>query len=355
MLSLLVVSSLPHPASFFRKASTVTHACHALTAWWECIMEEDSNPPAIPCLRLPAAFLCPPPALSQFFRLFYLLTASGTTQCFEKSPLHHTLLNLCAACLCKRKGSRPPSCGWFKFLLWQTNSLRRVIHTPWSRWSPTSLRASTDKSAGLPNQALLQALVLCHLLTSHFGLHVSHGWLLAYRSWCVFIMEDHLNIATYDAGWAKNMARTCTRTLQHYFWLQIWLVVWKHFASGGGRSKIAGWCEFQSSAYLSHQFGSVTFNSGPFSVPLWFSTFGTGYISGVVLGKNLPVLNVHTQTSVKNLHSSQSPFSIYWVWTIQFTRVSQEMESRCTDSLSLGGSGKHVSIFSFLLLIMMFQ
>lgn len=57
----------------------------------------------------------------------------------------------------------------------------------------------------------------------------------------------------------------------------------------------------------------------------------------------------------KNLYSSQSLFNIYGVWAISFTRVTQEMESRCTDSLSLGGSGKHESIFSLLLLILLFQ
>lgn len=31
------------------------------------------------------------------------------------------------------------------------------------------------------------------------------------------------------------------------------------------------------------------------------------------------------------------------------------MESQCTVSLSLGGSGKHVSIYSLLLLVLMFQ
>ena len=82
--------------------------------------------------------------------------------------------------------------------------------------------------------------------------------------------------------------------------------------------------------------------------------FGAGYISGVVL-KDLPMLNVRIQTSVKHLYSSKSLFSIYVAWAIEFTRVIQEMESRCTDSLSLGGSGKHASIFSLLLLILMFQ
>lgn len=137
--------------------------------------------PAPPC----RVSLSPPPALSQFFRIFYLLTASGTTLCFEKSPLHHTLLNLCACVFMQANRLASPSHGPFKFLLWQTGSLKRLIHTPWSRWSPTSLRAGTDKSAGLPNRTLLQGLVVCHVLTSHLGLHVSHGWLLTYHSWCV--------------------------------------------------------------------------------------------------------------------------------------------------------------------------
>lgn len=46
------------------------------------------------------------------------------------------------------------------------------------------------------------------------------------------------------------------------------------------------------------------------------------------------------------LNSSQSPSNIYRVWAIWFTCVNQEMDSRCTDSLSLGGSGKHVYFYS---------
>lgn len=56
--------------------------------------------------------------------------------------------------------------------------------------------------------------------------------------------------------------------------------MWKHFVRGGGRSKIAGWCKGQSSAYLSHQSGSVTFNSGLCNVPLWLSIWHRVYLWG---------------------------------------------------------------------------
>lgn len=184
----------PHPVSLRchhfptqpRFSETVTHACRASAVWWDCVTEEESNPPAVPCLHLAAAFLSPPPALSQFFRLFYLLTASGTTLCFAKITLCATHCSTCVRSLFMQAHRLAfPSHGPFKFLLWQTDSQKRVIHTAWSTLSPTSLRAGTDKSAALPNRTLLQALVLCHVLTSHFGRHDSHGWLLAYRSRCV--------------------------------------------------------------------------------------------------------------------------------------------------------------------------
>lgn len=132
----------------------------------------------------------------QGFSLLHLRSASFSGSFICSLPLaqprvlrNHLCTRHCSTCVrCVFMQARrlaSPSHGPVQFLLWQTDSLKRVIHTPWSRPSPTSLCAGTDKSAGLPNQILLQGLVLCHVLTSHFGLPVSHGWLLAYRSWCV--------------------------------------------------------------------------------------------------------------------------------------------------------------------------
>lgn len=169
------------PWGHHREAESVTHTRNVLTAWWECITEEHIriHHPFPACTSLQRFSLFP--LRSASFSGSFICSLPLEQPCFEKSPLHHTLLNPCAArvyasaCACA-----PP----FKFLLWQTDLLRRVIHTPRSRLRPTSLRTGTDKSAGLPNHTLLQGLVLCHVLTSHFGLHASHGWLLAYRFWC---------------------------------------------------------------------------------------------------------------------------------------------------------------------------
>lgn len=166
------MTSLPHPASFFRKAETVTHACNALTAWWDCIMEEDSNPPAIPWLTSLQCF-CLLHLLSASFSGSFICSLPLAQPCVLRNHLCTTHCSSCVRCVFMQAHRLAfPLHGPFKFLLWQTDLLKRVIHRAWSRLSPTSLRAGTDKSAGLPNQTLLQGLVLCHVLTSHFGLHV---------------------------------------------------------------------------------------------------------------------------------------------------------------------------------------
>lgn len=258
----------------------------------------------------------------------------------------HTAQPVCAACLCKCIGSRPPSHGPFKFLLWQTDSLKRVIHTPWSRLSPTSLRAGTDKSAGLPNHTPLQGLVLCHVLTSPFGLHVPHGWLWASIVFMCFIMKGHLSSAEYDASDAKNMARIRTQTSQHYFGLQIWRLVWKHLVRGGGRSKIAGWCEGQSSAYVSHQSGSVTFYSGLCTVPLWVSIWHRVYLwSGA-------------QQKPANAKCASADFSLTTCIHPKARSISMKCEQFSLHALTRKWNPDapiHSSIFSLYLLILMFQ
>lgn len=190
-----------------------------------------SNPPPIPRLHLPAVFLSLPPALSQFFRLFYLLSASGTTVFWEITFAPHTAQPMRGTCLCKRMCLRPPSSArlsssFDKLTCWRglfTHLRADYVPPPCvqAQTSPQVCQISVAGAGPLPR-------VDFPFWPSRFT------WLAVGLSFLMqFKMGAHLNIARYDASLARNMATTCTLTLQHYFGLQIWLPACVNTARGG--------------------------------------------------------------------------------------------------------------------------
>lgn len=215
-------SSLPQP-HFYRKAESVTHASNALTAWWECRNTFESTThslPAPPCSISP--FFSPPCAQPVFQALLFAL-------CLWHNPvLRNHLCTTQSSTYVRRVFMQAhvlasPLLGPFKFLLWQTDLLKGVIHTARSRIRPTSLRYRHRQVCGFAKS--YSAAGSGPPPRVDFPFWPSRFTWLAFglSFWMCFKMGAHLNIAKYDASLARNMARTCSLTSLCYFGLQIWL------------------------------------------------------------------------------------------------------------------------------------